>query len=366
MAVIEGQRATINSEASKIGFVGDKQGVYHRLVNLLYEEKDYITAFAYTERAKARALIDLLATASLATPRDPLAGDKLVTELAELERQEKTIDLAVNTEEVKTRSIQVRETIKARNPELASLISVDPPAPGQVQALLGAEETLVEYFLQGDDLFIFVMTAHDLRCRKVKAQGLETLVRRYRQEIQETSRTDYIDTAKELYQVLFAPIAPLVKTQKIIVVPHGILHYLPFSSLRGPEGYLVEKYALALLPSAGTLPYLKARPKVVSSAILILANPDLGDGRYALKYAEKEANDIAPLFTQARKLTRGAATKGTFRDLAGQYGYIHIAAHGLFRAEDPLNSGIMLARQRGDDGLLRMGDLYGIRPVSYT
>ncbi|MFB3926241.1 MAG: CHAT domain-containing protein [Syntrophales bacterium] len=359
--VIESQRSTINSEASKIGFVGDKQGVYHRLVDLLYGEKDYVSAFAYAERAKARALVDLLATASLSTPQDPLAKDSLVTELADLERQEKAVEIAMTGRERKTRSIQLRETIKARDPELASLISVDPPLPGEIQARLGMDETLVEYFLQEDDLFVFVMTAHDLRGRKIKAKGLESLVRKYRNELQETGQSGYLKTSAELYNTLIAPVAPFLKTEKVIVVPHGILHYLPFGSLRAADGYVAEKHSLALLPSAGILPYLKARQKVVSSDILIVANPDLGDATYALKFAEKEADDIAPLFPRAQKIIRERATKSAFKDLAGRFGYIHIAAHGMFRAEDPLNSGIMLARQGSDDGLLRMGDLYGMR-----
>ena len=59
--VIEGQRATINTEASKIGFVGDKQAVYQHLVAALLAEGQNAVAFEYVERAKSRALVDMLA-----------------------------------------------------------------------------------------------------------------------------------------------------------------------------------------------------------------------------------------------------------------------------------------------------------------
>jgi tetratricopeptide (TPR) repeat protein len=59
--VIEQQRSTINVEAGKIGFVGDKQAVYHSLIAALYADRHYTKAFEYVERSKSRALVDLLA-----------------------------------------------------------------------------------------------------------------------------------------------------------------------------------------------------------------------------------------------------------------------------------------------------------------
>ena len=61
MEVIEGQRATLNTEASKIGFVGDKQAVYQHLVAALLAENRNAEAFEFVERAKSRALVDMLA-----------------------------------------------------------------------------------------------------------------------------------------------------------------------------------------------------------------------------------------------------------------------------------------------------------------
>ena len=60
--IIENQRKSISSEGSKIGFVGDKQAVYHDLIRVLYEDRQYEKAFEYVERSKSRALVDLLAS----------------------------------------------------------------------------------------------------------------------------------------------------------------------------------------------------------------------------------------------------------------------------------------------------------------
>jgi tetratricopeptide (TPR) repeat protein len=60
--VIEQQRSTINTETSKIGYVGDKQQVYHRMVVALVTDRQPAKAFEYVERSKARALVDLLSS----------------------------------------------------------------------------------------------------------------------------------------------------------------------------------------------------------------------------------------------------------------------------------------------------------------
>jgi tetratricopeptide (TPR) repeat protein len=48
---IELQRSTIHTEASKIGFVGDKQAVYHHLIRALYQDRQHEKAFEYVGSA---------------------------------------------------------------------------------------------------------------------------------------------------------------------------------------------------------------------------------------------------------------------------------------------------------------------------
>src|SRR5688500_3450399 len=59
--VIEQQRSSINTEANKIGFIGDRQEVYKRLIDALFSTRQFPEAFDYLERSKSRALVDMLA-----------------------------------------------------------------------------------------------------------------------------------------------------------------------------------------------------------------------------------------------------------------------------------------------------------------
>ncbi len=59
--VIESQRTDFNSEMGKMGFARGKQQVYALMIRTLLDSGNNEEAFVYVERAKARALVDLLA-----------------------------------------------------------------------------------------------------------------------------------------------------------------------------------------------------------------------------------------------------------------------------------------------------------------
>jgi CHAT domain-containing protein len=48
------------------------------------------------------------------------------------------------------------------------------------------------------------------------------------------------------------------------------------------------------------------------------------------------------------------------RELGSGFSMLHFATHGKFNADTPLNSGLYLAKGRDADGILTVGDLYGL------
>jgi CHAT domain-containing protein len=60
-------------------------------------------------------------------------------------------------------------------------------------------------------------------------------------------------------------------------------------------------------------------------------------------------------------LTRRAATKSALTRTGELFRVIHVAAHGEFVSDQPLDSRLLLAPEAGDDGRLTAGDLYGLR-----
>jgi len=148
---------------------------------------------------------------------------------------------------------------------------------------------------------------------------------------------------------------------KLTISPNGVLHYLPFDALMDGDQYLLDRYSLRLIPSAGTLAYLKTDHPTKLGTLLALGNPDLGNTAYDLPNAQLEAVNVAALFPASRALVRAAASKTAIHDLASGFSMLHFATHGKFNADSPLASGLYLAKGSEADGVLSVGDLYSLR-----
>lgn len=361
--VIEQQRSTINTETSKIGFVGDKQAVYRQLVGALFADKQYDAAFEYVERSKSRALVDMLAAKQdfAVVSGDP---EKVKTLLAMANRAETAArEQGGENQPVQTRSLAVsaRQQLGAESPELASLVNVSSLATAEIQSLLPEDEALVEYYYDAPDLFAFVLDRGGLSAVRMPADGLLEDVRRYRNLLEHPEAGGHLALAKSLYDRLVRPVTERIGAKKLIVVAHGPLHYLPFNALHDGQDYLIERYSLRMLPSASVLKYLRSQPVVKEGNILAFGNPDLGDPRYNLAYAEAEAVAVAQKRSQSRVLLRKDANEAAFRQYGSGFRYLHFATHGEFNADAPLKSALLLSRDAQHDGLLTVDKLYSMR-----
>jgi CHAT domain-containing protein len=152
----------------------------------------------------------------------------------------------------------------------------------------------------------------------------------------------------------------VIRTTKLIIVPHGVLHYLPFAALSDGKEYLIDRFSIRILPSASILNFLQARTKNTATGALILGNPKLSDPRYDLKFAQDEALAIGRIIPGSNVLLRSEASKTNLQNLGSKYPVIHLAVHGVYDLDKPLNSALLLAADRNNDGLLRAGDLYNL------
>jgi CHAT domain-containing protein len=358
---IESVRSTISFEAAKIGFAGDKQTVYAELIGALARAGDSQQAFLYVERAKARALVDLLAQRRDLGP-PPSADDKV----RELFAHAATVDSSVGSvnPEDTVRGIQVvadsREALSSVAPEAASLISVQKVEVPEIVARMSADETLVDYYVQGDDLYAFVLNGKSIKGFRLSAQGLAEEVRAFREAIDRRDARA-LDAGRALHERLIRPLLADLNGSKLIIAPHGVLHYVPFAALSDGQSYLVDRFSLRLIPSANTLAYLRTdRPKKLGK-LLALGNPDLGSHRLDLPNAQLEAVAIAAMFPDSRVLLRAEASKSAVKELGNGFAMLHFATHGKFDAKSPLSSGLYLAKGSESDGVLTVSDLYSLR-----
>jgi CHAT domain-containing protein len=358
---IERVRTSINFESGKIGFAADKQTVYAALVSALAESGDWRGAFQAAERAKARALVDLLAQVhELAPP--PAASEKVRQLLASAQVNDGQMGFPVSAESVETRGrvFAARDELPRVAPETASLVSVQTASLADIASKLTPGERLLDYFRAGDSLYAFILNGPEVEGFKLAAEGLDEQIRAFRTAIEAGDPTA-AEAGRALYERLLRPLAGEIPGPSLTVSPHGALHYLPFAALQDGAHYLIDRYSLRVMPSASALAYLKTDTPAKAGKLLALGNPDLGDARFDLPNAEREAQQVAQLFPASRALVRQQASKTAVKEMGSSFAILHFASHARFEPDSPLNSGLYLARGNEADGRLTVSDLYGMR-----
>lgn len=356
--MLEAQRASIATEANKIGFVGDKQQVYARLIRTLLRLGRERDAFEYVERSRARALVDLLAARQDWGPR---ARRDEVARLLQAQRSAEEAARRQMTGAPEPRDgAQTIARLREIDPEIASLVAVSTLSLAELQAMLAPDERLLAYHVDGGELLAFLVSARDLRVVRNAAGDLAHDIRGLRQAIADQA-ADVLPRAQVLYRRLLGPVEMGADVRKLYLVPHGPLHYLPFAALHDGQRHLVERVAFAILPSASLLRFLAPRrPDRAPAGALVLANPDLGSRRLDLPHAEQEARAIVAGMPGSTLLIRAEANETAFRVRAARHVWLHFATHGHFSAEQPLRSGLLLAADAENDGRLSVDELYGL------
>jgi CHAT domain-containing protein len=243
--------------------------------------------------------------------------------------------------------------------------------------LMPADSVLLEYFIEHDDMLIFTLHARQRRAEVTPvpgaAQRLSRLLPLFRANIDlvaqqltnqagqahiaPTLNTNMQGLAGKLYDLLLRPVQTHLPTDgRLIIVPYGPLHLLPFHALHNGAGYLIEQYEVAYLPAAAVLALQeRQRPanpldKERRGNILVLGHSHGG----RLPHAVHEAQSVASLFGTSPYLDAQATI--THLSAAGEgYNLIHIAAHGENRADAPDFSYLQLA-----DGQLSMIDVFNL------
>jgi CHAT domain-containing protein len=317
-------------------------------------------AFEYVERSKSRALVDLLASKKdfVAPKADQQQVASLLTEL---DTQEAAARVQKDGAARSSRALQAKQRLQTVAPELAALVTVAPVAASNIQTLLQPDETLLEYYYEGDDLYAFIVTREAVKGVKLDGANLVDEIRQFRAALKQPGSQLYTAPSQKLYARLIKPIEPSLNHKQLLIVAHGALHYLPFNALQSGNEYVIDRYSLRQLPSASVLQFLKGRQVAPSAGVLALGNPDLGNPRYDLKCAQVEAAAIAKDFPQAKVLVRKDATKTAFKTLGPQFSFLHFATHGQFDPDKPLNSGLLLAKDAQSNGFLSLGELYSLR-----
>jgi CHAT domain-containing protein/Flp pilus assembly protein TadD len=414
---IEGIRHQVQEDAARTVFLQRKMAAYEGMVAILHRLHQASPAaghdreaLAYAQRAKARAFLDLLAEAK-AEVRKGMTPDQFEEEQevlrgiarvqrallqgspAEGERRRLEAELAV----AEGRLDDFRDELRRRSPEYAALRYPEPEPLERLRSeLLDAQTQLLEFMIADERSFAWLVSTDGVEMIALPGrQALQASVERYERLIREPPLRpeavgEGVAQGRAIYKRLLAPFGSrLDAAKRLVIVPDGVLHYLPFESLvtavrAGRPRYLLETHDVTYAPSASVLARLGRTSGAARLELLAYGAPDLGArtargsaapvrGSFRrsgvifepLPHARSEVLSIARLFPpDRRKVQLGSgATESAFKkeDLA-QFRILHLATHGLIDDRAPGRSGLLLAPgDAAEDGLLQGTEILNLK-----
>jgi CHAT domain-containing protein/Tfp pilus assembly protein PilF len=402
---VRGQLAGGAEEAES--YFADRIAPYQELVNLALKEHRDEEALVLSERASARALLDILAKGKSGSARVLDDSQKqrlreLDQRLAEANRQiigemqaghpsSKRIEslrIALNHARVDHENFNATIANEPANPSPVTTASFDE----MLRLAKTRKATLLKFVVTKDETFLFVLAGQDDQAAlKIFPLGLtrDELAKRtasFRSLMAERG-IDWQTPAGALYKSLLQKAEPALKnSSRLIIIPDGPLWDLPFQTLQSAnKRCLIEDHTISYAPSITFLIRAntnRTNENANSERLLAVANPVIGEVAKSngsqkilvssgpqlmgemwepLPATETQARELKKLYdTRSIILTGANAREDVFKAQAADFDVIHLATHGVLNDRAPLYSYLLMSQENlapGEDGLLEAWEL---------
>ncbi|MHB8644504.1 MAG: CHAT domain-containing protein [Thermomicrobiales bacterium] len=366
-------------------FLADKLRVYEDAIAVCLRREQPERAFAYLERAKSRALVDYLASnIEVQIKGHENADEALLETLARLREEHNWFYNRLygygfsgdqggpsQSDDALRAAIADRERQIARILDRLALDRTEglgvavAPAEQFLPPTLDAGTILLEYYLTSDDVIVFVASSAGLAVVSlaVRPSEIRRLLHQWQLNLAAAGRMVASGMPLDglgrnargilgaLYRALLAPVAThLAEHARLIVVPYGPLHAVPFHALHDGERYVIEVMAVSVSPSSSLLRLGTERPRPAARSALVVSYSDGG----RLPAVRDEAEAVAALIP-GECFSEAAATRGALASAAPRHRILHLAAHGEARLDNPTFAHLKLA-----DGQLSMVDIFNL------
>ena len=259
-----------------------------------------------------------------------------------------------------------------------------PPSITQVQATLSPREALLSFqvwrpeptmqapFSDGSSWLTVVTRSRVSAYRLPNADVLEPQVRAWTGLLERRDGSDRAPGGhlqKEILRTALEQLPPGI--DRLVVIPDGPLHRLPFDALSAGPGqpYLAEQYGVSLVPSAALWLRFRGARRLPPGKILVLADPSDPSARRAVRrdgvlgalvHARQEAEVALTAFPAGSEMRTGPPASEAFLKSADLKGVslLHLATHAVTDARDPERAAVMLAPGgASEDGRLEPGEI---------
>jgi CHAT domain-containing protein len=380
-------RNGLRSEELKISFLENRLEIYENLVDVCLKRatpEARKEAWTYMEQAKSRGLLESIARRTQTGPNEGqetsltfrmfdlreqlnwyyhrIEVEQLAQEPASDQRLLELWQLAGQREK------EFLRLFRELSPEAAQNAGLAPPTPlslDAIRASLGPDQTIVEYFRVRDRILAALVShagleiVHVTRAPQIAAmlRTLQFQLAKFRlgQSYVDQFHAPLLKTTQarlqELYQALFASIRPKIKSRDLVIVPHELLHYVPFHALFDGYQYLIDSFTVSYAPSASIFAQCRRKQTRKAGSCLLMGVPD---AQTPCIYDELQS--VARIVPHAEVFLGRNASEAILREKGPKSRLIHIATHGFFRRDSPMLSGIRLG-----DTFLTLTDLYQLR-----
>lgn len=342
VAIYDSVRSTLDIESLSNNFLEDKYGAYPSLVQLLGESGDYVRAFEYAEKYKAKALLDIVSQGR--NVMSILQVDTLQTQLRQIttqleethrqlfrqlassdKKQTKVLALEQEVTDLELRKAEVIAHAKQRHAGLFQLTAPAILKPEDIQSqVLEENQAILEYVVGAEGISLLVVTPdsvgysflpinsadlHDLMAALSPVfESDATSLRKTSGSILDAQSVNFtVPPAHALYEALIKPAEDWIgNCKELIIIPDDILFYLPFEMLvydtTGAQTrydfesvkFLLQKYVISYASSASLLDPALQRPRHPKKGILAMGNPDLGQPEQPQSDALIAFKDVLP------------------------------------------------------------------------
>ncbi|HEU4386172.1 MAG TPA: CHAT domain-containing protein [Blastocatellia bacterium] len=424
MKLVERLRSqTIPTETSRASILSRRRDLFVGAVDLLMELNRPEEALDVAETCHARAFLDLLGESRVdirgdMTPGQRAREDSLFDRISAIQKElykqgltgEHEQELKADLSKAENDLEAFRIELHRENPRYAA---VRHPIPASVDRLRREIEdentTVIEYLLGNEKSYVWAVTRKNLAAAVLPPKRVieeraasysRVLTRRVSALTLVQSQAEFQHESVKLYEMLVKPVeASLAAARRVVIVPDGVLSYLPFETLSRsmPEtDSLLARFAVTYAPSASALIAIdqpESMPAVSQKRLIAFGDPaysgtksssdpssrstdpasatsglrgERGIDFTSLPYSRAEVTGISSIYPAAQSrvfLGQDASEETVKAEKLDQYKYVHFAAHGVINEQRPTRSGIALStvNDTKEDGILRMNEIMRLR-----
>lgn len=405
----------ITTETSAAAFRQACQVPYVELADLLVELGEIEQAYSCAQQAKARAMMGVIEARRTADwPKNPAqeeASRETARAIARLRArlafstltppQQDKIQKEIEDLEYRLREMRLR--FELERPQ-RQVIWSSRPTLQQLQEQLGRENfTILDFLIGPQRTFAWLISANKISLGVLPGRSdIEKNVGPFLAMIGSAPNPLYLERdivslkerARSLHSILLGPLSEqIVPGQKLVVVPDGLLHYLPFEALVHNDRYMIEDHEISYVPSVNLL---MAKPNAKSPAdseakmeLLAVGDPVFGPAPQkphlkkraarpvplaqrmrlargfqldALPRTRDEIQYIASLFPADKRqvyLGEASTERALKREVWRRYRRIHLATHALIDERSASRSAIVLSLNNDpeEDGFLDLDEV---------